>query len=184
MKSNLDTQKTPRGMKKQITIYMKLIKKTEKSEKWNVRTKKITNVSLYSKWFLRKCQFGISESINLCSFQFCKRKKFLTNSLSKSIYSRHLLMEMHYWSSGERALILPVSTMKLNCSGRRLMCFQKRRMSPNILRISLIRVRDYTNNYELSKKPKNLFHVLKAKFFSTIYFFCHILNKMKSVIYL
>lgn len=33
VKSNLDTQKTPRGMKKQITIYMKLIKKTEKSEK-------------------------------------------------------------------------------------------------------------------------------------------------------
>lgn len=109
--------------------------------------------------------------------------KFLTNSLSKSIYSRHWLTETHYWSSGERALVLSASTVKLNCSGRRLMCFQERCMSPNIWHISLRRVRDYTNTYELSKKPKNLFHVLKPKFFSTIYSFCHILKKMKSVIF-
>lgn len=49
-----------------------------------------------------------------------------------------------------------------------------------IVDISL--VQDYTNTYELSKKPKNLFHVLKPMFFSTIYSFCHILKKMKSII--
>lgn len=102
------------------------------------------------------------------AFNYVK-KIFLTNSLSESIYSRHWLTETHYWSSGERALGLLASTVKLSCSGRRLMCFQERRLSPNIWRISLIRVRDYTNTYELSKKPKNLLHVLKAKYFLAQY---------------